>query len=533
MADVDEVAAGTMGKAEGSKVVPWAYLRKGEWTIFSEADCVALEACKDYAPVAVDGGRLLVSVPDRTLTAVYWDEPPCPVVRSNWIFESTSGKWIPLPEAEAVEINSIWATLPATETLVLQTPVIDHMTGIATRTGAAKTAAAIKLQELFAKCSPSRDLRCKSLHYGMAFAPASPRVVDHVVFVVHGIGETYCKKRLAHGTIIDQCHVLRASTESLLASHYASAATGHSVDFLPVDWSDVLGDMGDDVHALLHRIALDSMPFVRQLTNELLSDILLYTSRQAAVLAYVTKYMNARYEYRTLLYKANHPEFTGRVSILGHSLGSIITYDLLAKQGQPGTDDMQLAFATDTFFAFGSPIGLFLALRGNIHGQDLVLPNCTHVYNIYHPLDPVAYRLEPLIHKAASVAPPVRINTASGWRRFHHVVQDFAESFESGQKKWAQKMEETFKVFMPKDSDATKESTDDTEAQANELQKRVLDAMNPKTNRIDYVLPESELEALTPLSALTAHTGYWASMDFVLFLLTQLLGDPSRQGSAE
>ncbi|KDO28076.1 hypothetical protein SPRG_20237 [Saprolegnia parasitica CBS 223.65] len=514
-----------MGKAETtmSKQVPWAYLRKGEWTILAEADCAALEACKDYAPVVVDNGRLEVSVPDRTLRALYWDEPPCPVVRSDWIFEATNGKFIPLPEAEAMEINNLWAMLPTSETHTFSVSVVDHMGGIATKTGSTKAIAATKLNELFAKCSPTGQFRCKALHHGFHAWPRLRSHVDHLVFVVHGIGETYCKKRLAHGTIIDQSLVLRQSSETLLSSHFP-AAENRSIEYLPVDWSDVLGDMGDDVHALLNRIALDSMPFVRQLTNELLSDILLYMARQDSVLSFVTKYMNARYT----LYKENHPDFSGRVSIMGHSLGSIITYDLLAKQGDSCDPDFALAFSPYAFFAFGSPIGLFLTLRGNVHGMDLALPTCELMYNVFHPADPVAYRLEPLIHKDAAIAAPVRINTASGWRRIHHVVQDMADSFESSQKKFAQTMEQTFKAFLPKDASPAIEPSAaiDVTADANALQKAVLSRLNPKTTRLDYVLPESEMEALTPLAALTAHTGYWSTTEFILFVLTQLLGDP-------
>jgi hypothetical protein len=40
-----------------------------------------LEAVKDGSVVLVDEGRLKVSVPDRVLHAVYWNEPPCPIVR--------------------------------------------------------------------------------------------------------------------------------------------------------------------------------------------------------------------------------------------------------------------------------------------------------------------------------------------------------------------------------------------------------------------------------------------------------------------
>jgi DDHD domain len=49
-------------------------------------------------------------------------------------------------------------------------------------------------------------------------------------------------------------------------------------------------------------------------------------------------------------------------------------------------------------FAFGSPLALFLTARG-VHelGTTFRLKENCAFYNIFHPFDPVAYRLEPLI----------------------------------------------------------------------------------------------------------------------------------------
>eukprot|EP00966_Prymnesium_polylepis_P031199 725437-Prymnesium_polylepis.4 len=49
------------------------------------------------------------------------------------------------------------------------------------------------------------------------------------------------------------------------------------------------------------------------------------------------------------------------------------------------------------FFAMGSPLGCFLSLRGATLGRSFVLEHCPRVYNVFHPHDPVAYRLEPLL----------------------------------------------------------------------------------------------------------------------------------------
>ncbi|TPP65023.1 Phospholipase DDHD1 [Fasciola gigantica] len=69
-------------------------------------------------------------------------------------------------------------------------------------------------------------------------------------------------------------------------------------------------------------------------------------------------------------------------------------------------------------FCLGSPLPVFLALRGIRPGsytnQDTILPRrlCPRIFNIYHPADPVAYRLEPLILKHYSSIQPALIHRA-------------------------------------------------------------------------------------------------------------------------
>ncbi|CAH8569602.1 unnamed protein product [Dicrocoelium dendriticum] len=71
-----------------------------------------------------------------------------------------------------------------------------------------------------------------------------------------------------------------------------------------------------------------------------------------------------------------------------------------------------------SFFCLGSPLSVFLALRGIRPGnhitQDNILPRrlCPRIFNIYHPADPVAYRLEPLVLKHYSFVQPSIIHRA-------------------------------------------------------------------------------------------------------------------------
>jgi DDHD domain len=87
----------------------------------------------------------------------------------------------------------------------------------------------------------------------------------------------------------------------------------------------------------------------------------------------VAKEMNRIYT----LFLARNPNFSGRVSLLGHSLGSAICFDILCRQPlsrspPPGITleqlnldpRVELEFGVHAFFATGSPVGLFQMLKG-------------------------------------------------------------------------------------------------------------------------------------------------------------------------
>ncbi|EPY74700.1 hypothetical protein CB1_001907019 [Camelus ferus] len=66
--------------------------------------------------------------------------------------------------------------------------------------------------------------------------------------------------------------------------------------------------------------------------------------------------------------------------------------------GQVSVVYSSLDFEPEVFFALGSPIAMFLTIRGvDRIDENYRLPTCKGFFNIYHPLDPVAYRLEPMI----------------------------------------------------------------------------------------------------------------------------------------
>ncbi|XP_052884364.1 phospholipase SGR2-like isoform X2 [Gossypium arboreum] len=117
----------------------------------------------------------------------------------------------------------------------------------------------------------------------------------------------------------------------------------------------------------------------------------------------------------------------------------VVTLDDAPQRYTPYIRYTKLEFKVDTFFAVGSPLGVFLALRniriGLGKGQEYwdeeniseEMPACRQMLNIFHPYDPVAYRIEPLVCKEHITKRPVIIPYHKGGRRLHIGFQEFTE----------------------------------------------------------------------------------------------------------
>ncbi|KAJ7345392.1 hypothetical protein JRQ81_001342 [Phrynocephalus forsythii] len=290
-----------------------------------------------------------------------------------------------------------------------------------------------------------------------------PSPTTHIVFVVHGIGQ-----KMDQGRIIKNTAMMRDTARKVEEKYFANHAT--HVEFLPVEWRSKLALDGDTVDS----ITPDKVRGLRDMLNSSAMDIMYYTSPlyRDELVKGLQQELNRLY----VLFCSRNPEFTekgGKVSIVSHSLGCVITYDIMMGWNpvrlyeqllEKEYDDLEetwmsyeeqhlleefyltkqrlkeieerlhrlktstisktpaLKFKVENFFCMGSPLAVFLALRGirpgNSGSQDHILPRtiCNRLLNIFHPTDPVAYRLEPLILKHYSNISPVQIhwyNTAN------------------------------------------------------------------------------------------------------------------------
>ncbi|XP_070820947.1 triacylglycerol hydrolase DDHD2 isoform X5 [Chaetodon trifascialis] len=674
----------------------WFFCRRAEdntsWLPFSREDsdklenaCNTIEKTETEVVVAVDGERYDVHVKERKRYAVYWEQAPTEVRRCTWFYKGDKDtRFMPYPEdfsKSLEEAYMIAVTLdewkrkldfPTGETVILHNPklIMQYQP--------------IGLQDEWVS-SPSEQTRPRTVKRGVdsisvEIPDGEPDKVDHLVFMVHGIGPA-CDLRFR--SIIQCVNDFRSASLSLLASHYKRAQLDGKigrVEFLPVNWHSALHGDATGVDEDIQRITLPSISRLRHFTNDTLLDLFFYNSPTycQTIVDTVASEINRLHT----LFKQRHPDFNGAVSVVGHSLGSLILFDLLTNQktgsearkgvpsdepfhlncdtleqtltrlglqqyldtlqaenvdlesltlcqdsdlkdlgiplgprkkilnyikrkwlpedcktgalhlapglqvppqvtsdqdsnqssgltmqqsqfhraqsvtsavdyeyfdmgiGQVSIDYPQLAFHPQTFFAFGSPIGMFLTVRGLKHiDPNYTFPTCKSFYNIYHPYDPVAYRIEPMIVTEVDLE-PMLIPHHKGRKRMHLELKDSLTRMSMDLKNnvlgslrtaWQSFARLPVAALPPVEEGETtlERNIQETQAVCEEAEPSV-SAEQPEQpeikvgmlnggRRIDYVLQEKPIESFNEyLFAIQSHLCYWESEDTALLLLKEI-----------
>ncbi|XP_062946764.1 phospholipase DDHD1 isoform X2 [Cynocephalus volans] len=429
-------------------------------------------------PVCVRGGLYEVDVTQGECYPVYWNQADkIPVMRGQWFIDGT---WQPLEEEESNLIEqehlNRFRGQQMQETFDIVSKSIDGKDAIHSFKLSRNHVDWHSVDEvyLYSDATTSKIARTVTQKLGFSKASSSgtrlhrgyveeatledkPSQTTHIVFVVHGIGQ-----KMDQGRIIKNTAMMREAARKIEERHFSNHAT--HVEFLPVEWRSKLTLDGDTVDS----ITPDKIRGLRDMLNSSAMDIMYYTSPlyRDELVKGLQQELNRLYS----LFCSRNPDFEekgGKVSIVSHSLGCVITYDimtgwnpvrlyeqLLQKEEElpderwmsykerhlldelyitkqrlreieerlhglkasSMTQTPALKFKVENFFCMGSPLAVFLALRGirpgNTGSQDHILPReiCNRLLNIFHPTDPVAYRLEPLILKHYSNISPVQIH---------------------------------------------------------------------------------------------------------------------------
>ncbi|KAK6183516.1 hypothetical protein SNE40_010986 [Patella caerulea] len=620
--------------------INWFYQQEGEkkWTPFIGYDSLRIE-CR-YRALAINspdvskdidvkerilvrGGLYEVDVDSKQCIPVYWSGDISNIMRGTWFYDGT---WQPLQEGYATQLE--------TEHLAkfMGQKIVD-VPSVPGGKGTKPVIHNIKFHEfhidwnsanevfLFSESASSKFMRKVTHSFGWqksgtrlhraycyeAIMDDKPPDITHLVFVIHGIGQ-----KMETGSIVKCCRDLRTKVNHLKYKFFPDFdSTNQRAEFLPVEWRSSLKLDGDTVD----NITPNKMKGVRNILNSSAMDILYYTSPlyRSEITHSLQSELNRLYK----MFCSRHPYFEanrGKVSIIAHSLGSVITYDIITgwnplkmydqfvtsvineERQQPcGSDELiaeldkarrrvneleasvrekhkstpMLNFTIENLFCLGSPLAVFLALRGmrpqGTGTQEHIIPSsvCKRLFNIYHPSDPVAYRLEPLVLKHyATIMPlpihhynsPKKVPYVKLTRKAYAALKTMSEEQINNK---SLKIEEVSDSYDKGDSDSASEKTTshsskkfsfskwlsgrkskDEEALSaelkmlqkfdNEAQKLQVEYLDPKDidktemeYRLDYQLKERSLEN-SYMSLLTSHTSYWSNKDIALFILTHL-----------
>ncbi|MBA0808562.1 hypothetical protein Gohar_024291, partial [Gossypium harknessii] len=147
--------------------------------------------------------------------------------------------------------------------------------------------------------------------------------VRHLVFMVHGIGQ-----RLEKSNLVDDVGNFRHITATLAEKHLTShQRRTQRVLFIPCQWRKGLKLSGE---AAVEKITLDGVRGLRVMLSATVHDVLYYMSPIycQSIINSVSNQLNRLY----LKFLKRNPGYDGKVSIYGHSLGSVLSYDILCHQ---------------------------------------------------------------------------------------------------------------------------------------------------------------------------------------------------------
>lgn len=408
-------------------------------------------------------------------------------------------------------------------------------------------------------------------------APAN-RKIDHLVFCIHGIGQVLGDKyqliNFTHSINLLRKTMTRVyKLDPLYQELHDDDPTNTGIQVLPILWRHrvdfhpnerfKLNQKGQHLPSLLE-INAEGVKPLRNVVGDVVLDVLLFYEPYYfnQVMRVVVDEINRVYN----LYKKNNPDFNGKVHILGHSLGSAIGFDLACRQcklddtfssthgDENHTSDKghKLDFDIDNLFCVGSPVGMFNLLKQKSlapYTPDapkwVRTPKCSNLYNLYHPCDPVAYRMEPLVDPSfsayqAELVPFATESLSKKLMSLNELKDDISEKL-SNATLWL--LESKQKRALPLgDAEAEKALVDNENAlgdilsslavmdneslggRKTKMSQKDLQLLTPlnRTGRIDYSLPMGVFD-FSLVSAVSAHVSYFDDVDTAGFLLREIL----------
>mmetsp|Transcript_19519 Transcript_19519/g.28934 ORF Transcript_19519/g.28934 Transcript_19519/m.28934 type:complete len:680 (-) Transcript_19519:102-2141(-) len=644
-----------------------------DWKPLRKVDCQALNASNDQL-VHIEGGRATADVRNNMVRYNFYNSEPRKLTSATWfVREEKSSKdftLTPVEEEDASIIESFYrSVVEATSSLGKGLDsIIDEERELPSD---AKYKVVISKKNdgiLSMKKKPqgwfgnSFDLQRGYSEYSVNGEEEEVMLgpVRHLIFVVHGIGQAFINRETVNMmSMIEEMDATRMAMQKLQVADWKKAcekakkdeqpvpSPPNRVEILPIEWWDKIHNSSSALVSSLKLTTLPTVPGLRAIANDVVFDVLMYMTPVfcETVLECVTDQINDLYHG----FQKVHPHFKkdgGKFSLIGHSLGSVIVWDLLSilkdqtesssksgqkcqtsafsdifcgvnlpndgisvgyqayaakKEGQKVNDIKDAAwgpslpkpmkkcipFIPDFTIFLGSPLGMFLTLRGahslfqemlhlsvlEVHAkaaeaaaaeattnsdsvkdknnkqqkrdsEDFEVPITSPftlpskaIYNIFHPSDPVAYRIEPLLlaREQAKTPPPPYVTKKGQKLRLHLQVQQIGDGFVRSLGDKGRSVKGFFSAITEQAVTALKNIGDSNSDDDTIRSKHSADTLKPgplrfalggKSRRVDFCLQPGVIEN-EYLSAVSAHSNYFINQDLFDFILDLTSSTPS------
>ena len=615
--------------------------------------------------VPVDNGRYDVDLERRVLRAVYWDEPDRRCIRSSWFRGKIGGPWTPYEEEDAEGLETAFQRLRSgKEKAPWLVPVnrgtddvrfevlppegvqednsstfpmffgsgqkrysvlgiVNSKSDESSRPSEEKDPAPVNGSELLFTAVQEEVARSggggqkEMVWRGYSVVAGEEKLIEEdeveklpnrvecLTFVVHGIGQYQRAQQGVNSQFFKEVSMVRKRAMKYQIERMEAQTEGGSqpsgrIEFLPLEWyGPIHVDVG--IGNRLKNVTLKSVSSLRDFANFAIADIMVYLDDQwrERIHEELLRKMATLWK----LFSERTPDYSGEVAVIGHSLGSVIMFDLMQKGlerlphglhcspqkdsstsspkktmvsapakpvhvATPGSMDRKgikilkdhLAKGNITslgkagpsahehpvprcLFAVGSPLGMFLSIRLSqkaqrasryFRGLDVRWPAVSEgrgwrMFNVFHPDDPIAYRIEPLLNPAYTSMNPRVVPHKGGLRWNHQISSWFSKSGSKSPESSMGDLEgqETFEevLVVP------------TEDPASFFEEKPARQAVVTVDRVDYALQVSAFESMNEmLSAVQSHFLYWENEDLLRFIVDQIyesLSQPSKARSSK
>lgn len=566
--------------------VQWAVYRRPircqdgtlrRWERLAPGDSSILEKSflsEDINEVEIEFGRYTASASGRWMQAYYWRENKWPLVRGTWFWrDPVDGSICPFGEADAATIEEAFRDISSgaeegpIDCELVDTDIVsgtvqfvkEKISSPVTSSSTLSPSPTIeKVSTRVTHClyrqTPgfSRSDRVETFRgYPVEWVGRAEESLEnnncvaHLVLVVHGIGEALHNRQndpfMGSLRFRGHCDLFRDNLNNRLleSSGENKMVINGRIEVLPVEWAECIHN--NTLDRRMESVTIPNLQGVRDFANLALSDVFLYT--QSEVKDKISKFIKMRIEYILKRFLTRNPlqQQQTIVSFVGHSLGSVVLYDmfnghLARKSGNEEEDPPmnQFLISPAALFFLGSPLALFQTIRDPSVSESPrhVMDLPCRVFNIFHPYDAIAYRVEPLIDTRMKDVEPILVPHRGGHRvhvaikksitEIRSAIASFSEWVYSNTAVTPAALSQPVSIGQGPENQLSRVTSPASNV-AEKEEVRFVKMMN-YNERIDYVLQESAVESVSEwVAAVGSHFTYWRHEDVYTFIVSKLI----------